>query len=63
VQQERLDVRPLLGDEVLCAKGAPASENDGGTRRSFASTDPGLSERLDVLASERAKPWWRRLVG
>jgi hypothetical protein len=22
-----------------------------------------LAERLDALAVERAKPWWRRLVG
>jgi hypothetical protein len=22
-----------------------------------------LAERLDALAAERAKPWWRRLAG
>jgi hypothetical protein len=22
-----------------------------------------LAERLDALAAERARPWWRRLVG
>jgi hypothetical protein len=27
------------------------------------STFAALAERLDALATERARPWWRRLVG
>jgi hypothetical protein len=40
-QQERLNVRPQSGDEVLCAKGASASGSDGGTRLSFPSINQG----------------------
>jgi hypothetical protein len=40
MQQGRLRSRPL-GDEVLCAKGASASESDGGTPLSFRSTNQG----------------------
>ena len=24
---------------------------------------PRMADRLDALAAERAKPWWRRLAG
>ena len=32
------------------------------TERTIAAFSA-LAERLDALAAERAKPWWRRLVG
>ena len=34
------------------------AEKAGTAIAAFAS----LAERLDALAAERAKPWWRRLV-
>ena len=41
MQREWPNVRAQLGDEVLRAKGASASDSDGGTRLSFPSTDLG----------------------
>ena len=31
--------------------------------KAFSAAFAALAERLDALAKERAKPWWRRLVG
>ena len=41
------------------ARAAQEAEKAGKAIAAFAS----LAERLDALAAERTKPWWRRLVG
>ena len=38
---------------------ASMREGNPAKRPAFAS----LADRLDALAAERAKPWWRRLAG
>jgi hypothetical protein len=47
-------------EEPLCKVHSLAQpSNRGRTIARFAS----LAERLDALAAERARPWWRRLAG
>ena len=55
--------------EQLAAAEARLAATDASMAAEQAKTEKaieafaGLAERLDALAAERAKPWWRRLVG
>jgi len=52
---ETLKERLAAADAALAAERAKTEK----AIAAFAS----LAERLDAMAAERAKPWWRRLVG
>jgi hypothetical protein len=48
--------------EQLAGAEARAGEESAKTARAIAAFAD-LADRLDALAAERARPWWRRLVG
>ena len=48
--------------ERWAAAEARAAQEAAKTEKVIAAFS-GLVERLDALAAERGRPWWRRLVG
>jgi hypothetical protein len=52
----------LAVEARLAAADASLAAEQAKTEKAIAAF-ASLAERLDALAAERAKPWWRRLVG
>ncbi len=48
-----------MTNDALKGQLAAAEARTGKAIAAFAA----LAERLDALAAERARPWWRRLAG
>ena len=58
------DLKQQLGttEARLAAADASLAAEQAKTEKAIAAFSA-LAERLDVLATERARPWWRRLAG
>lgn len=63
LEGELVGTREALAEARTRASSAEARAEAAETRAERAvAAFAALAERLDVLAAERAKPWWRRLV-
>lgn len=59
---EALRVQLAAADARLVDAGADLAAERARTEKAI-SAFASLADRLDALAAERAKPWWRRLAG
>ena len=61
VEAERAKAEKALAD--FAAHAAADLESERARTEKAISAFSALADRLDQLAAERARPWWRRLVG
>ncbi len=57
-----MPLRRARAEKQAAELGADLAAERAKTEKAIAAF-AALAERLDALAAERARPWWRRLVG
>jgi len=69
VEAERAKAERVIAERVIAEFAARDAQHAAELKAEQAQTEKAiaafsaLAERLDALAAERAKPWWRRLAG